>query len=114
MPPHSMASRATPTAIITRKGQPPNQAAASAPGTRMVAEAMRRPRLDQSNFLAGGKDVIWNDCAVPTVAGGELRDGGSQVLGAVVGPEDVLEYQLGVRGLPQQEVRQPLLAGRTD
>ena len=53
--------------------------------------------------------------AEATLARLELLDRRAQVLGAVVGPIDVLEDQLGVGALPEQEVGQPpLVAGADD
>src|SRR3954463_12312671 len=48
--------------------------------------------------------------AVSTVARGVLLDRGPQVATVVVRPQRVLEHQFGVRRLPQQEVRDALLA----
>ena len=82
MAPHSIESSAMATEIKSRKGQPPlaqpvsNQTAASAEGTRIVAEATRIPKLDQSKRLAGGNDVIRDRSAKTTLATPELRDGG--------------------------------------
>src|SRR5437899_921065 len=43
-----------------------------------------------------------------------FADSGPEILAAEVGPEDVLEHELGVRGLPQQVVRDAVFAGRAD
>src|SRR4051812_49934996 len=71
IPPHSMASKAMPTEITTRNSQPPHQAANRAVGTRTTAEAILRPRLDQSKRLACGKGVIGHDS--PVAAGPRLE-----------------------------------------
>ena len=43
-----------------------------------------------------------------------LVDGGAEPLLAEVGPERVVEHELGVGRLPEQEVRDPLLARGAD
>src|SRR6187402_2628833 len=51
-------------------------------------------------------------CAEAAAAGGVLVDGRAEVVGVEVGPERVGEHELGVRGLPEEEVREPQLARR--
>ena len=49
-----------------------------------------------------------------SAAGLELGDGGVEVPLAEVGPEGVEEHELGVGGLPREEVRGPVLARGAD
>src|SRR5436190_2151390 len=95
----------TPKAASARRSATPRAISAA-------ADATRKPRLDQSNRLAGGEDVIGYDCAIAPVTPGVGVERRLEVLLAVVGPEHVLEDELSVGRLPQQEVGQPLLAGR--
>jgi hypothetical protein len=70
--------------------------------------------LPQSKPRAGDKDVIGDSSPETAVPGPEGGDGVSEAGRVVVRPEDVLEHQLGIGRLPQEEVGQPLLAGRPD
>jgi hypothetical protein len=80
------------------------QTAARAAGRRIAADAARTPRSPQSNLLAGDKDVIGNGSSETTVAGAEGGDGVRQARRAIIGPENVLEHQLGIGRLPKEEV----------
>src|SRR4051812_35175319 len=110
MKPHSMAIKAAETAISSRKGQPPHQTAAITSGISTSADTARRPRFFQSNRLAGREDVIDVCSAIATFPRLELFHRRLQVLGAIVGPEHVLEDELGIGGFPQQEVGDAPLA----
>src|SRR5258705_9499975 len=68
---------------------------------------LRRSRFDVGSELRGGE-------AESTLAGRVLVEALVQVVAAELGPQDVDEDQLGVRDLPQHEVRDPLLAARAD
>src|ERR1041384_1546800 len=109
MPPHSIASTATAIETSSRYGsasrRPLNagicccsapSTAYNAAGTSTTAEATLRPRFGQSKPLACGKDVISLDGPVAAVTGLVLGDRRLQMLRAVVGPQDVLEDELGV------------------
>src|SRR5262249_5548190 len=95
MPPHSLASRATPIETSTREGQVASIITApSTAGTSTTAEATRRARLVQSKRLerlACGKDVIGQDRAIAALAPGEHLERRLQMLRAIVRPEHVLE-----------------------
>src|SRR5437868_11838315 len=59
-------------------------------------------------------DQIGLGTAVPAVAAGEDLAGVPQVPPVEIGPERVEEHQFGVGRLPEQEVREALLAGGPD
>src|SRR5665213_604195 len=118
---HSMDSSAPATAIRMRKGarhriagQSNTQTAHSETAARTTPETALTPKLSQSKRLARGKNVIDGDAAVAPLTGMEVGHGGFQVLGAIVGPIDILKDQLGVGAFPQKEVRQPPLAAASN
>src|SRR3954469_9538284 len=61
---------------------------------------------------------MWLECALPTAesstAARRVGKGGPQLASVEVGPELVREDELGVRELPEQEVRDALLSARSD
>ena len=85
--------------------------AAMTAGISTIADSARRPRSFQLKRLAGGESVMGLHPAVAAVAAAVFLDGRGQGFLAVVGPQDVLEHQFGVGGLPEQEIRQAHLAG---
>jgi len=65
----------------------------------------------QCNYRLVISTPVTPDRAEAPIAALVLPDRGEEVGAAKVGPEDVGEDQLGVGELPQQEVRDPILAG---
>src|SRR3954464_7588843 len=96
MPPNSATTIRT-TAIAAR----PIQSAARRTGTRTSADSARvrsTPSLPPE----------------PAVSAGELQQGGVERVRAEVRPQALREHELGVGGLPDEEVADPLLAAGAD
>jgi hypothetical protein len=83
---------------------PPRARTTTRPTTRTTAE-IARSRSTWSTRASAPE---------PAVAAGELEEGGVEGVRPEVGPERVGGEQLGVRGLPDEEVREALLAARPD
>src|SRR3954468_14613424 len=109
---HSQASNAAATAISAVQASAPSQMQRMAAGTSSAAESARLRRSGQRETweVAGSAGPGTVAPLPPAVVADRL----GQVLGAVVGPEHVLEDELRIGRLPQQEIRQPLLARGTD
>src|SRR5581483_11366367 len=123
MAPHSRASSATAMPISSGNSQaatktPGNsqraKMAASTAGISTAADATRMLRLFGSKRLASRQDVIDLGPAIAPITSAEFVHGGLQMGRSVIGPQHVLEHQLGVGRLPQQEVGQPLLSAGAD
>src|SRR5437764_5531823 len=74
-------------------------------GRPITAIATRDPR----SLIARGLPT-----AEATPSACIVLERGTEILAAEVGPQLVDEHELGVGRLPEQEVRDPQLAGRTD
>src|SRR5437764_11973189 len=61
-----------------------------------------------------GRHRVRHGAAVPAVAARVNLAGVPQMSPVEIGPKGVEENQLGISGLPEQEVRKPLLTGRSD
>src|SRR4051812_5426522 len=87
----------------TNNHHPPSQTTPRTSGSPIATTRSRDARLLTSS-----------PAAEPAPAPGVRAHGVSQVPGPEVGPERVHEDELRIRGLPEQEVRDPELARRTD
>src|SRR4029077_11055909 len=87
------------------------------PRRRPCSRWLRSPSPGGSSggsWTAERASGVFGDRAEPTFALLEVADRFEQELAVEVGPEDRCEPQLGVRSLPEQEVRDPHLAARSD
>ena len=85
--------------------------ARAAPAPRPRSPAGRRSRPATRRAGAGGLRRAGRQTAAP---GAHTRPAPRRNGSAEIGPQHVEEHQLGIGRLPQQEVRQPLLAGGAD
>ena len=116
---HSTASPSAAAATSTVKAMPPSQMQASATGASTTAETTRIPRSPHRSAPSpalgaqtlgaqpGRAPKRRSRRAIRCQCRGEM-------LGAEVRPQHVQEHQLRIGGLPEQKVRQPLLAGGAD
>src|SRR5271170_5854202 len=101
---------ATVTAPMARsKMTPPYQIRTRAGTASTSAEVTRLCRSVQRRGLASYRA----DTEAP-VAAGEFGQCGGEMLGAEIRPQDIEKHELGVGRLPEQEIRQSLLAGGAD
>src|SRR6476659_6156446 len=103
-----MRTATSPRASIAR---PPAQAARSTIGARTSATAARRGRSPMPRALRPGGGLA---SAESPAAAGERGERVAEVVSAKVGPERIREDELGIRELPEQEVRDALLARGAD
>src|ERR1700757_3559718 len=80
-------------------------------GRRAVTRTEMRDRPGQVT-VGGGADGIRDRAAETPIARGVYLARLPQVAPVEIGPQRVKEYQFRVGGLPEQEVRQPLLPRR--
>src|SRR5262249_30296834 len=104
--PHSQPMIPAPSTVSAAKGMPPIQAAPTATGARTTAERMRSVRASGLPALSGR--------AITPLAAMKLAEGPLEVRLGEVRPERVDEHELGIGGLPQQEIAQPLLPAGPD
>src|SRR4051794_2692022 len=110
---HSQASSATAAAISAAQASAPSQMQRTAAG---ISSAADNTRLRRSGQREGRGAAAGSACAgtVTPLPPAEFADGLGQGFGVVIGPEHVLEDELGIGRLPEQEVGQALLARGAD
>src|SRR5690348_6235768 len=103
---HSMPMPAEAAATSAGSYGQPNHTAASAGGINTSAETMRSVRTFASARANGG--------AVAAIAAVEVAHGLFEIALGEIGPQRRREHQLGVSGLPEQEIADALLAAGAD
>src|SRR6185295_512619 len=120
---HSHSTMDAATVQNTTNGTPPIQAARIATGASTADEMTRRTRLlgPEADSGTPGCGSVTNsgsgldgEPAEPALAAAIFLDRGFERGAVEVGPIDRREHKLRISRLPQQEVRQPLLARGAD
>src|ERR1043166_3300930 len=98
--------------------QPPATIAPPASASMTAAEATRTPRSERPGAICTVVETVAPSGSLPSaiapLAPGEGGQGSLEMRRREIGPQHVGEPQLGIGGLPQQEVRQPQLARGAD
>src|SRR5688572_11427614 len=101
--------------------QSPNQTAASTPGIATTANRMRCASFERPRSRGGPLASVipcgrrsGDDLSEAPLAALILQDRGEQIAAGEIGPHDGNDVQLGVRQLPEHEIRDALLAGGAD
>src|SRR5215470_12940787 len=104
--PHSQPMKTAARIVSPPSSGPPSQAESTPSGTRTTAERMRRPRASRLEATSGS--------AIAPLAAVKLAERALQIRLGEIRPKRVDEDELGIGGLPEEEIAEPLLAAGAD
>src|SRR5689334_8933847 len=105
---HSTASPTVARPTMIAKIAPPDQTQAITMGPRISADTVRRPRSAQRCARSAGSGT---EATLAARIFGQRR---SEMLRCEIRPQNVQKYQFGICRLPEQKIREPLLARSAD